>query len=178
MNSSSSSSSYWNSQSSSEATESITTSSESQSQSEESSSRSQGDASSASGQSGSKSRSSDSDESGSGSSNSSTSQSQTSSSSSNSSKYKVRPPATRNYLPAIVAQFDEENVPNSIDLRVRGNEIHIGGCWGTIDVRSAVKLPHKFRGSKPLIPWMAPFDPSIQVEIKDVPALPRIAENA
>lgn len=39
--------------------------------------------------------------------------------------------------------------PAAIDFRLRGNEVFIGGCWGTIDLTSAVDLKHKLRSTRP-----------------------------
>jgi hypothetical protein len=64
----------------------------------------------------------------------------------------------RNFLPIVALRSEEENTTGSIDIRIKGNEVNIGGSWGTVDVRAAVHLSHKFRGSKPLLPRLNPYN--------------------
>jgi hypothetical protein len=48
-----------------------------------------------------------------------------------------------------VSPVNAENRPKSMDMRLHGNEVFIGGCWGTIDLTSAVDLKHKMRSTRP-----------------------------
>lgn len=48
--------------------------------------------------------------------------------------------------------------PIGVDLRLHGNEIYLGGCWGSVDVQEAVNLRHQTRLHLPPPEIMVPSD--------------------
>ena len=48
--------------------------------------------------------------------------------------------------------------PIGVDLRLHGNEIYLGGCWGSVDVQEAVNLRHQTRLHLPPPQIMVPSD--------------------
>ena len=52
--------------------------------------------------------------------------------------------------------------PLGIDIRLHGNDVYIGGCWGSVNVNDAVKLAHQSRVNLP--------PPTLMVAADDVAA--------
>ena len=53
---------------------------------------------------------------------------------------------------------------NGIDIRLHGNQVHIGGCWGTVDVSDAIKLNQKSRSNRPHLPRIVPLGSRVTVK--------------
>ena len=85
----------------------------------------------------------------------------------------VKPPSTKRVvadprrlskLSIIKEEESPEGIPPSaVDLRLHGNEIYIGGCWGSVDIKDAVQLNHRTRMSYPPPDLMIPLD-----EVSDI----------
>lgn len=43
------------------------------------------------------------------------------------------------------------------DMRLHGNLLEIGGCWGTVDLNAAINLTQKSRSDRPHLPLIRPL---------------------